>query len=131
MLYYRLGEKLPSTSRRSTLPCLHHPSIAAPHRALDPARSGTHLQVVAIAFQPGGSEIDSAIPSNVSDSRSVTLLAASLGNIIAGLLAGEFRADALDEMPRLYLQIVLTTVGSGVLLALLAKPLKRLMSGAD
>ena len=61
----------------------------------------------------------------------VWFLAASLGNILAGLLAGEFRVDALDEMPRLYLQIVLTTVGSGVLLALLAKPLKRLMSGAD
>ncbi|MFP6829612.1 MAG: MFS transporter, partial [Gammaproteobacteria bacterium] len=61
----------------------------------------------------------------------VWFLAASLGNILAGLLAGEFRADAVDEMPRLYLQIVLTTVGSGVLLALLAKPLKRLTSGAE
>ena len=58
----------------------------------------------------------------------VWFLAASLGSILAGLLAGEFRADAVDEMPALYLQIVLTTVGSGVVLALLAKPLKRLMS---
>ena len=61
----------------------------------------------------------------------VWFLAASLGNILAGLLAGEFRADAVDEMPSLYLQIVLTTIGSGVLLAFLAKPLKRLMRGAD
>ena len=58
----------------------------------------------------------------------VWFLAASLGSILAGLLAGEFRADAVDEMPALYLQIVLTTVSSGVVLALLAKPLKRLMS---
>jgi POT family proton-dependent oligopeptide transporter len=61
----------------------------------------------------------------------VWFLAASLGNILAGLLAGEFRADAVDEMPRLYLQIVLTTVGAGVLLALVAKPLKRLAGGAE
>ena len=60
----------------------------------------------------------------------VGFLAASLGNILAGLLAGEFRADAVDEMPSLYLQIVWTTIGSGVLLAFLAKPLKRMMGGA-
>ena len=60
----------------------------------------------------------------------VWFLAASLGNILAGLLAGEFRADAVDEMPSLYLQIVWTTIGSGVLLAFLAKPLKRMMGGA-
>jgi POT family proton-dependent oligopeptide transporter len=52
-----------------------------------------------------------------------------LGNIIAGLIAGEFNADAVDEMPALYTQIVLTTVGSGVLLALFVKPLKKLMGG--
>jgi POT family proton-dependent oligopeptide transporter len=61
----------------------------------------------------------------------IWFLAASLGNILAGLLAGEFRADALDEMPRLYTQIVLTTVGSGVILALCTKPLKRMIAGAD
>ena len=59
----------------------------------------------------------------------VWFLAASLGSILAGLLAGEFRADAVDEMPGLYLQIVLTTVGSGVVLVLLVNLLKRLMSG--
>jgi hypothetical protein len=31
----------------------------------------------------------------------------------------------------LYLQIVFTTVGAGVLLALVAKPLKRLAGGAE
>lgn len=52
-----------------------------------------------------------------------------LGNIIAGLIAGEFRADALEEMPALYTQIVLTTVGSGIVLVLVARPLKKLMGG--
>jgi proton-dependent oligopeptide transporter, POT family len=57
-------------------------------------------------------------------------LCSGLGNIIAGLIAGRFRADALDEMPDLYLQIVLTSVGTGVLLLLLVKPLRRLMGSA-
>jgi POT family proton-dependent oligopeptide transporter len=58
-------------------------------------------------------------------------LATALGNILAGLLAGEFRADAIEEMPGLYTQIVITTVGAGILLALVSKPLKRLARGAE
>ncbi|MFL2546541.1 MAG: peptide MFS transporter [Candidatus Rariloculaceae bacterium] len=58
-------------------------------------------------------------------------LATSLGNILAGLLAGEFRAEAVEEMPGLYTQIVITTVGAGIVLALVSKPLRRLARGMD
>jgi len=54
-------------------------------------------------------------------------LAASLGNILAGLIAGEFRADTVETMPGLYTQIVLTTAGIGLLLAVASIPLKRLI----
>ena len=54
-------------------------------------------------------------------------LAASLGAILAGLIAGEFRADAVETMPGLYTQIVLTTAGIGLLLAVASVPLKRLI----
>ena len=54
-------------------------------------------------------------------------LAASLGSIFAGLVAGEFRADAVETMPGLYTQIVLTTAGIGLLLAVASVPLKRLI----
>ena len=54
-------------------------------------------------------------------------LAASLGSILAGLIAGEFRADAVETMPGLYTQIVLTTAGIGLLLAVASAPLKRLI----
>jgi len=86
-----------------------------------------------LALSPVGlSSVTKLAPRRfVGQMMGVWFLAASLGNILAGVLAGEFRADAVDEMPRLYLQIVLTTVGSGVLLALLAKPLKRMMRGAE
>ena len=54
-------------------------------------------------------------------------LSASLGAILAGLIAGEFRADAVETMPGLYTQIVLTSVGIGLLLAVASVPLKRLL----
>ena len=58
-------------------------------------------------------------------------LAASLGNILAGLIAGEFRADTVETMPGLYTQIVLTTAGIGLLLAVASVPLKRLIGKED
>jgi len=61
----------------------------------------------------------------------IWFLAASFGNILAGLLAGEFNAESLNDMPGLYLQIVLTTAGSGLLLLLFAKPVRRLMGGIE
>ncbi len=86
-----------------------------------------------LALSPVGlSSVTKLAPRRfVGQMMGIWFLAASLGNILAGLLAGEFRADALDEMPRLYTQIVLTTVGSGVILALCTKPLKRMIAGAD
>lgn len=57
----------------------------------------------------------------------IWFLATSLGNLIAGLLAGRFNPEALNEMPNLFMQIVLTTGGTGLLLLLLAKPIKSLI----
>jgi len=80
-----------------------------------------------LALSPVGlSSVTKLAPRRfVGQMMGIWFLGASLGNIIAGLIAGEFRADAVGEMSGLYLQITLTTVGSGVLLALVAKPLKR------
>ena len=59
----------------------------------------------------------------------IWFLAASLGNLIAGRIAGTFSADAVNQMPGRYLQIVLTSAGAGVLLLLFTKPIKKLMGG--
>ena len=73
-------------------------------------------------------------------------LAASLGNLIAGLIAGDFsledeggepgfllgwcmRTFGMDVLPALFLQIVVTASVSGALLLIFAKPVKRLMCG--
>jgi POT family proton-dependent oligopeptide transporter len=59
----------------------------------------------------------------------IWFLGASLGNLIAGLAAGRFRADAVEDMPALYLQIVLITIGSGLLLLVFSKPIRRMTGG--
>lgn len=61
----------------------------------------------------------------------IWFLGASFGSILAGLLAGEFNAESLNDMPDLYLQIVLTTAGSGLLLLAFARPIRRLMGGVE
>ena len=57
----------------------------------------------------------------------IWFLGASLGNLIAGLLAGRFDPESLEQMPNLYMQIVLTVVGAGLLLLVFTKPIKRLI----
>lgn len=59
----------------------------------------------------------------------VWFLAAALGNLIAGLIAGEFRGDTVAQFPALYLQIVLTSTGAGLLLLAFTRPIRRLMNG--
>lgn len=55
-------------------------------------------------------------------------LALSLGNLIAGLLAGRFDPDSLQQMPGLYLQIVTMAVGTGLLLLFFSSPIRKLMA---
>jgi POT family proton-dependent oligopeptide transporter len=58
-------------------------------------------------------------------------LATSLGNLIAGQFAGEFDPNNLQAFPGQYWQIVLTTGGTGIILLLFTKPIKKLMGGVD
>jgi len=52
-------------------------------------------------------------------------LATSLGNLIAGLIAGTFSAGTVAQMPAIYLRIVLITVSGGVFLLILAPLLRK------
>ncbi|WP_440054673.1 peptide MFS transporter [Pseudoalteromonas sp. T1lg65] len=50
----------------------------------------------------------------------VFVLTYSIGNIIAGLLAGSFDPNNVEQMPNLYLQISLFSIGIGIAVALFA-----------
>ncbi len=61
----------------------------------------------------------------------IWFLAASMGNLLAGLVAGEFNVNALSSWPGLYLKIVLLPAVAGLLLLAAAKPIKKLMAGVN
>ncbi|HXR06134.1 MAG TPA: oligopeptide:H+ symporter [Candidatus Acidoferrum sp.] len=61
----------------------------------------------------------------------IWFLGTSLGNLIAGRIAGSFDPTQVKGLPWGFFQIVLTAGGTGVVVLLLAKPIKRLMSGVN
>lgn len=70
-----------------------------------------------------------APPRLVGQMMGVWFLATSLGNLIAGLIAGEVSGDNTAAMPLRFLQVVLTAGGTGLLLLLFIRPIRRLMTG--
>jgi POT family proton-dependent oligopeptide transporter len=58
-------------------------------------------------------------------------LAMSLGNLVAGLIAGEFDANNIPAMPGQYMHIVYITVGAGAILLAISRPVKKLMGNIE
>jgi len=61
----------------------------------------------------------------------IWFLATSLGNLLAGVLAGNFRSDAVAAMPVTFLVFAVVGIGAAILLALLARPVQRLVGGPE
>lgn len=59
----------------------------------------------------------------------IWFLATSLGNLIAGLLAGEFKSDAIRQWPELYLKIIVLSAIAGGLLMLFSRRISRWTKG--
>jgi len=57
----------------------------------------------------------------------IWFMALSLGNLVAGLIAGEFDANNVAAMPGQYMRIVYFSVGLGAVLLALSRPVKKLM----
>jgi POT family proton-dependent oligopeptide transporter len=58
-------------------------------------------------------------------------LSLSLGNLVAGLIAGEFDANNVAAMPAQYMHIVYFAVGLGAALLILSHPVKKLMGSVQ
>jgi POT family proton-dependent oligopeptide transporter len=85
-----------------------------------------------LALSPVGlSSITRLAPKRfVGQMMGIWFMCSGLGNVIAGLIAGELTGDDLDSIPGVYLRIVLITVGCGLLLIAFTKPLKKLIGQA-
>ena len=58
-------------------------------------------------------------------------LSLSLGNLLAGLIAGEFDAKNVAAMSGQYMHIVYFAMGLGAVLLILSRPVKKLMGGVQ
>jgi POT family proton-dependent oligopeptide transporter len=58
-------------------------------------------------------------------------VAASLGNLIAGLFAGNFNEENVQQMPDLFMQVCIYGVVLGLIFILLYKPIKKWMGGIE
>jgi POT family proton-dependent oligopeptide transporter len=56
-------------------------------------------------------------------------LATSLGNLIAGRIAGEFDSNAVGQMPGRFLQMVILPVGLAIVIIALSRPIKKMIGG--
>lgn len=65
----------------------------------------------------------------VSQLMGIWFVAASLGNLIAGLFAGNFDEENIEQMPGLFNQVFLFAIGFGLLLLVFSKPVKKWMGG--
>ncbi len=58
-------------------------------------------------------------------------LSLSLGNLMAGIVAGQFDAQNLAAMPGTYMKLVYCMVGLGIVLLFISRPVKRLMGDVE
>ena len=86
-----------------------------------------------LALSPVGLSVTTKLAPKryVGQMMGMWFLATALGNLIAGQMAGEFDPSNVQAMPDQYLQIVLVAGGAGLIMLLLTKPIKNLMSGVD
>jgi POT family proton-dependent oligopeptide transporter len=69
-----------------------------------------------------------APPRFVGQMMGLWFLATSLGNLLAGLFAGQIITDGVAQMPELFMRIALIAFISGSILFILVRPIKKLMT---
>lgn len=86
-----------------------------------------------LALSPiGMSAVTKLAPQRfVGQMMGIWYLSLSLGNLLAGLIAGEFSAENISAMPGQFMNIVWFVCIPGVVLLLLAKPLKKFAAGVS
>jgi POT family proton-dependent oligopeptide transporter len=61
----------------------------------------------------------------------IWFLSISFGNLMAGIVAGEFSEDNVAAFPGQFMQVFLFAAGAAALLLLVSKPVKKLMHGVE
>lgn len=61
----------------------------------------------------------------------IWFIGAALGNLIAGLFAGNFDENSTAEMPDLFMSVVMTSVGAGIIFLILSPWIKKWMGDVE
>jgi len=61
----------------------------------------------------------------------IWFIAAALGNLMAGLIAGRFDPEALEQMPSLFSMVLMSTAGLGVVFLIFLRPFRNLTHRDD
>lgn len=61
----------------------------------------------------------------------IWFIGAALGNLIAGLFAGNFDEENVAQMPDLFMSVVMTSIGAGILFLILGPWIKRWMGDVE
>ncbi|MCB0665773.1 MAG: MFS transporter, partial [Saprospiraceae bacterium] len=61
----------------------------------------------------------------------IWFVGAVLGNLIAGLYAGNFDPENVNQMPDLFMSVVWLGVGSGVIFVIIGPLMKKWMGNVD
>jgi len=67
----------------------------------------------------------------VSQLMGIWFVGASLGNLIAGLIGGNFDKNSVKQMPDMFLNVVYFSVGFGILMLIFSKQIKKWMGGVE
>ncbi|HWY74601.1 MAG TPA: peptide MFS transporter [Verrucomicrobiae bacterium] len=107
--------------------------VAAGHKALPVWLITTYLVHTfgELCLSPVGlSSVTKLAPRKlVGQMMGIWFLASSLGNLLAGLVAGEFKSDSTQAWPGMYLKITILPTIAGLLLIVFARPVKRWIGG--
>ena len=61
----------------------------------------------------------------------IWFVGASLGNLIAGLIGGDFDKDSVAQMPQMFMNVVYFSIGFGLLMLIFSKQIKKWMGGIE
>jgi len=61
----------------------------------------------------------------------IWFMGAALGNLIAGIFAGNFNEDNAAEMPNLFMSVVMVSIGAGIFFLIMSPFIKRWMGNVN
>lgn len=86
-----------------------------------------------LALSPVGLSMTTKLapPKFAGQMMGIWFMGAALGNLIAGIFAGNFNEDNAAEMPNLFMSVVMVSIGAGIFFLIMSPFIKRWMGNVN